>query len=146
MEKLQQTFKTTITPAQSKKFLTSKKDPKRSWPEHYLYFVAVSESCGGTRSLVLYNVVHYASSELRTAFMDKYEHPRTDYLRQEKELSYVAQCVKNDMRRGKAVGRDVVASVSDHRPREHTRKCNSCQKIGHIALNFKKEPRPEKLV
>ena len=36
MERLHQTFKTTITASQSIHLFTARKDPKRSWPEHYL--------------------------------------------------------------------------------------------------------------
>ena len=117
------------------KLLASKKDPKGSWTEHYLYLVAVSDACGGAESLVLDNVVQYASIELRTVMMAKYNHTRTEYVHQAEELSYFAQSVENDTRSGKAVGRDVVASISDHKPRADTSKCYSCQKIGHIALN-----------
>ena len=88
MEKLHQTFKKTITPAKSMKLLTSKKDPRKSWPEHYLYSVGVSD-CECAESLVLENVVQYTSSELRTVMMAKYDHTRTDYLRQAEELSSV---------------------------------------------------------
>ena len=41
--------------------------------EHYLHLVAVSDACGGAESLVLDNVVQYASSELRTVMMAKYD-------------------------------------------------------------------------
>ncbi|CAI5704016.1 unnamed protein product [Peronospora effusa] len=37
MERLHQTFKTTITASQSMKLFTAKKYSKRSWTEHYLY-------------------------------------------------------------------------------------------------------------
>ena len=97
--------------------------------------VAVSDACGGAESLVLDNVVQYASSELRTIMMAKYDHTRTDYLRQAEKLSHFAPSMENDMRSGKAVGRDVVASISDHKPRADTLKYYSCQKIGHMALN-----------
>ena len=41
------TFKTTITAAQAMKLFTANKESKRSWPEHYLYLVAVSDAAGG---------------------------------------------------------------------------------------------------
>ena len=99
--------------------------------------VAVSDACEGAKLIVLNNVVQYASSELRTVMMADYDFTRTDYLHQAEELSHFAQSVENDVRSRKAVGRDVVASISDHKPRADTRKCYSCQKIGHIALNCK---------
>lgn len=66
LSRLHQMFKTSITPAQSMKLLTSRKEPGRSWPEHFLFLVAVSDACGGAASLVLNNIVQYASEELRT--------------------------------------------------------------------------------
>ena len=44
MERLNQAFTTTITASQSMNLFTSKKDPKRTWPEHYIYLVAVSDA------------------------------------------------------------------------------------------------------
>ncbi|KAE9175563.1 hypothetical protein PF002_g28759 [Phytophthora fragariae] len=36
MERLLETYKTNITPAQAMKLFTASKDPKRTWPEHYI--------------------------------------------------------------------------------------------------------------
>ena len=57
MERIHQTFKKIITPTYSMKLLTSKKDPKISWPEHYIYLVAVNDACGGAESLDFDNAV-----------------------------------------------------------------------------------------
>uniref|UniRef100_M4C6P3 RxLR effector candidate protein n=1 Tax=Hyaloperonospora arabidopsidis (strain Emoy2) TaxID=559515 RepID=M4C6P3_HYAAE len=46
MGRLLHTLKTTITALQSMKLFTAKKDSKRSWPEDYLYMLAVN-ACGG---------------------------------------------------------------------------------------------------
>lgn len=48
----------------------------------------------GAKLLVRINVVQYASSELRTVMMAKYDHTRTDYLRQANELSCFVQSVE----------------------------------------------------
>eukprot|EP00644_Phytophthora_capsici_P000675 jgi/Phyca11/108962/e_gw1.16.313.1 len=57
MERMLETFKTNITPAQAVKLFTMPKDPKRTWPEHYMYLVAVSEASGGSAEyLVLNNI------------------------------------------------------------------------------------------
>ena len=47
MKLMLDTFKTTITAAQAMKLFVAKKEIKRSWPEHYLYLVAVSDAAGG---------------------------------------------------------------------------------------------------
>ncbi|OWZ21672.1 hypothetical protein PHMEG_0003732 [Phytophthora megakarya] len=46
MQRLLHNFVTKITLAQSMKMFTAPKSAKRSWTEHYLYLVAVSEACG----------------------------------------------------------------------------------------------------
>ncbi|KAL7691163.1 hypothetical protein Plhal304r1_c010g0040181 [Plasmopara halstedii] len=55
------------------RLFTARKDAKRTWPEHYLYLVAVSDACEGAGAQVLDNIVHYATSELRTVLMAKYD-------------------------------------------------------------------------
>ncbi|KAE9047516.1 hypothetical protein PR002_g990 [Phytophthora rubi] len=58
MEKMLETFKTNITPAQAMQLFTAPKDAKRTWSEHYKYLVAVSEATGGGAGyLVLNNIV-----------------------------------------------------------------------------------------
>uniref|UniRef100_A0AAV1UQE2 Uncharacterized protein n=1 Tax=Peronospora matthiolae TaxID=2874970 RepID=A0AAV1UQE2_9STRA len=44
MQRMLDTFQTTITAAQAMKLFTTRKEGKRSWPEHYLYLVAVSDA------------------------------------------------------------------------------------------------------
>lgn len=70
--------------------------------------MAISDACRGAESLVLDNGVKYVSSELGTVMTARYDHTRTDYLCQAEELSQFSQSVVNDMKSGKAVGRDVV--------------------------------------
>eukprot|EP00644_Phytophthora_capsici_P017110 jgi/Phyca11/46259/gw1.96.28.1 len=69
MQRLLHTFATKITPAQSMKIFTAPKSAKRSWTEHYLYLVAVSEACGGAENLVLDNIVHYAEPGMRVSML-----------------------------------------------------------------------------
>ncbi|KAG2978448.1 hypothetical protein PC118_g12279 [Phytophthora cactorum] len=58
MEKMLEAFKPNLTPAQAMKLFTAPKDAKRTWPEHHMYLVAISEACGGGADyLVLNNVV-----------------------------------------------------------------------------------------
>ena len=44
MWQLLATFKTTITASQAMKLFMQKKDSKRTWAEHYLYIVTVSDA------------------------------------------------------------------------------------------------------
>ncbi|KAG2771139.1 hypothetical protein PC116_g4790 [Phytophthora cactorum] len=91
MEKILEAFKTNLTPAQAMKLFTAPKDAKRTWPEHYMYLVAISEACGGGADyLVLNNVVQYASADLRTVLMAKLDGTRQDYLQQAEELAHFA--------------------------------------------------------
>ena len=91
MQRLLHTFATKITPAQSMKMCTAAKNSRRSWAEHYLYLVAVSEACGGADNLVLDNIVHYADTAMRVSMLSRLNLARTDCLRQAEELAHFAQ-------------------------------------------------------
>ena len=80
MERIPDTFKTTITPAQAIRLFTTKMEVTRSWPEHYFYLVAVSYADSGAEQQVLDNIVRYASSDLSTILMAKYQTHRVEYL------------------------------------------------------------------
>ena len=101
------TFKTSITASQAMKLFIQKKDFKRTWAEHYLYMVAVSEARGGADSLVLDNIVHHASPELMNGMRAKYDSTRLEYLRHAEELAHFAQSI--ELGSG-AIGREVVAA------------------------------------
>ncbi|GAB9476474.1 unnamed protein product [Globisporangium polare] len=133
VERLYLMFKTTTTSAQSTKLLTAKKNPKRSWPEHFLYLVAVSDATAGAETPVLENIVQYASLELRHVTVAKYDHNRIDYLCHAEELAHFAQAVEIDSCGGKAFGKEVVAHVSEQLSRGETRTCFKCQKAGNLA-------------
>ncbi|KAE9342847.1 hypothetical protein PF008_g9971 [Phytophthora fragariae] len=47
MERMPDGFKTSITPAQAMKLFTEPNDTKRSWIDHCMYIMAVSEATGG---------------------------------------------------------------------------------------------------
>eukprot|EP00644_Phytophthora_capsici_P018853 jgi/Phyca11/46671/gw1.174.9.1 len=99
MERMLETFKTNITPAQAVKLFTAPKDPKRTWPEHYMYLVAVSEASGGSAEyLVLNNIVQYASADLRMVLMAK-------------ELAHFAQAWELESGKGKNLGREVIGHI-----------------------------------
>lgn len=143
MQRLLHTFATKITPAQSMKIFTAPKNPKRSWTEHYLYLVAVSEACGGADNLVQDNIVHYADPSMRVSMLARLNLTRIDYLRQAEELAHFAQSTEIELR-GKHIGRDVVNTVHNERrdarkvrpdgrkDRQFVRKCYKCGKPGHI--------------
>lgn len=141
MERLLQTYKTTITASQSTQLFTARKDPKRSWPEHYLYLVAVSDACGGADQQVLDNIVHYASTELSTVLVAKYDNSRVDYLRQAEQLAHFAQSVELESRKGRALGRDVVALVDEVPTKRERRTCFGCGKVDHIEADCRSKTR-----
>ncbi|KAE9208587.1 hypothetical protein PF002_g19359 [Phytophthora fragariae] len=131
MERMLETYKTNITPAQAMKLFTASKDPKRTWPEHYMYLVATSEACGGGADyLVLNNIVQYASADLRTVLMAKVDGTRTDYLQQSEELSHFAQSWELEAK-GKNFGKEMVGAVGE-RQRKETRRCHGCGEVGHL--------------
>uniref|UniRef100_A0AAV1T532 Integrase catalytic domain-containing protein n=1 Tax=Peronospora matthiolae TaxID=2874970 RepID=A0AAV1T532_9STRA len=140
MQRLLHTFATKITPAQSMKLFTAAKSPKRSWTEHYLYLVAVSEACGGADNLVQDNIVHYADPAMRVSMLARLNLTRFDYLRQAEELAHFAQSTEIELR-GKHIGKDVVNNVRHVREktrngRKDNRKCYSCGKSGHIKAAY----------
>ncbi|CCI48058.1 unnamed protein product [Albugo candida] len=135
MQCLHQCFQTTITQTQATKLLTARKDPKRSWPEHFLYLVASSDARSGAEALVLKNIVQYASPDLSHVLMAKYDDNRMDYLLHAEELAHFAQAIKTGVRGGKATGKDVLLHVGEYQPRNDIRTCYNCNKFGHIALN-----------
>ena len=114
------------------KLFTAKKDMKRSWPAHYLYLVAVSDAAGGDEQRVLDNIVRFASPELSTILMEKYQTHRLDYLVHAEELAHFAQTIEMESRSGCALGREVVAHVEKSMFRMETRTCYVCGKSGHV--------------
>ncbi|GMG14877.1 unnamed protein product [Phytophthora fragariaefolia] len=131
MERTLETYKTNITPAQAMKLFTASKDPKRTWPEHYMYLVAISEACGGGADyLVLNNIVQFASADLRTVLMTKVDGTRTDYLQQSEELPHFAQSWELEAK-GKNFGKEMVGAVGE-RQRKETRRCHECGEVGHL--------------
>ena len=87
LQRLLHKFATKMTPAQSMKIFTVLKNSKRRCTEHYLFFVAVSEACGGSDNLVQDNILHYADPSMRVSVLARLYLTRIDYLRQAEELS-----------------------------------------------------------
>ena len=92
------------------KISTAPKSSKRSWTEHYLYLVAVSEA--GADNLVQDNIVHYADPSMRVSMLARLDLTRIDYLRQAEELAYFAQSTEIELR-GNNFGKDVVNTVDN---------------------------------
>ena len=128
MEQLHLTFKTTMTASQAMKLFRAEKEARRTWAEHFLYMVAVSDARGGADSLVLDNIVHHASPELMNVMRAKYKPTRVDVLRHAEELTHLAQAI--ELGSG-TVGREVVAAHVEEK-RQDTRTCLRCGRTGHV--------------
>ena len=98
MQRMLDTFKTTITAAQAIKLFTSNKESKMSLPEHYLYLVAVSDETDGEEQQVLDNIVRYPSPDLAMILMERYQTHRVDYFVHAEELSHFAQAIEMEAR------------------------------------------------
>ena len=90
--------------------------------------VAVSEARGGADSLVLDNIVHYASPDLQNVMRANYDPNRQDYLSHAEELAHFAQTI--ELGSG-SIGREVVAAGIEPK-RKDSRKCFACGKVGHV--------------
>ena len=134
LERLNDAFKTNVSSAQAIRMLGQRKDPRRSWPEHLLYLVAVAKAGNLSEDMVLESVVLNASHELKTALMAKYDAKRQDYLRHAEELVQFAQLIESTSGR---TGSRPMASHVDSReaPQRDSRKCHNCGKVGHIKRN-----------
>ncbi|KAK1939982.1 hypothetical protein P3T76_008305 [Phytophthora citrophthora] len=131
MERLLETFKTNITPTQAVKLFVEPKDPKRTWAEHCIYLVAISDACGGGGDyIILTNIVQYTSLEMRTVLKAKVDSSRSDYVQHVEELAHFAQAWETDQSKGKDFGREVVNAVKEHRLVK--RKCHACGEVGHF--------------
>ncbi|POM66265.1 Mitochondrial Carrier (MC) Family, partial [Phytophthora palmivora] len=131
MEQMLETFKTHITPAQAMALFVQPKESKRTWAEHFMYLVAISDASGGGADyMVLNNIVEYASEEMKLVLKAKVDNSRTDYLRQAEELAHFAQAWETNKPKGKNFGREVVNAVSERRT--ETRRCHGCGEVGHL--------------
>ena len=111
----------------------ARKEARRTWAEHFLYMVSVSDARGGADSLVLDNIVHHAPPDLMNVMRAKYDPTRSDYLRHAEELAHFAQSIKLG---SGAVGREVVAAHVETK-RQDTRTCFRCGRTGHVVSECK---------
>lgn len=56
-----------------------------------MYLTAVSDACGGTDSLVLDNIVHYADPHIRMTMLSRLDMHQIDHIRQAEELAQLVQ-------------------------------------------------------
>uniref|UniRef100_A0AAV1UE63 CCHC-type domain-containing protein n=1 Tax=Peronospora matthiolae TaxID=2874970 RepID=A0AAV1UE63_9STRA len=133
MGRLLETLRTTSTAGQSMELFSQKKEAKRSWAEHFLYLVAVSDPRGEADSLVLDNIVHHALPDLMNVMRAKYDPAWTDYLRHAEESTHFATSIELGFR---PVMCEIVAThVEASSKRKGSRKCFGCGKTGHIQAN-----------
>ncbi|OWZ04948.1 hypothetical protein PHMEG_00023061 [Phytophthora megakarya] len=131
MEQMLEIYKTHITPAMGMALFVQPKESKRTWAEHFMYLVAISDATGGGADyMVLNNIVEYASEEMKLVLKAKVDNSRTDYLRQAEELAHFAQAWETDRSKGKNFGCEVVSAVSERRT--ETRRCHGCGEVGHL--------------
>ena len=129
MGRMLATFKSSVTAAQSMNRFAQRKDPKRTWPEQFLYLVEVGDARGGADTLVSDNIVKQASAELGLVFKAKYDPIHIDHLRHAEELAHFAHSIETT---ATSIGQEAVAAhVDAPSQRKETRKCHGCGKIGH---------------
>lgn len=73
--------------------------------------------------------------------MAKYDNSRVDYLRQAEQLAHFAHSVELESRKGRALGRDVVALVDEVPTKRERRTCFGCGKVGHIEADCRSKAR-----
>ncbi|CAI5727526.1 unnamed protein product [Hyaloperonospora brassicae] len=106
------------------KLSSQRKDPKRSWPEHFLYLVAVGDARGGADELVLDNIVNFASAKLALVLKEKYDPNRVEHNRPAEDLAHFAQSIEPT---ATSVCREVVAAhVDTPVQRKESRSCYEC--------------------
>ncbi|EEY69486.1 Mitochondrial Carrier (MC) Family [Phytophthora infestans T30-4] len=98
MEYMHLSFKWALSTQQGMKLFGAKKDPSRSWNEHFLYLTALMMATNASTALALENIVKYADPDLRHALMAKCNITRPDPLQQANELAVWAQMMADEDR------------------------------------------------
>ena len=110
----------------------AKKEARRTWIEHSLYMVAVSDARGGADSFVLDNIVHHAPPELMNVMRAKYDTTRSDYL----PLSEVdALCTVDRAQQRHGQSRGCCGACRDEAL--YTRTCFRCGRTGNVESECK---------
>lgn len=79
------------------KLFTVPKSAKRSWTEHYVCVVIVSEICRGADNPVLDNIVYYADQAMRVSMLTRLNTTHTDNLCQAEGFAHFAQTVEPEL-------------------------------------------------
>ncbi|OWZ02905.1 hypothetical protein PHMEG_00025456 [Phytophthora megakarya] len=131
MEKMLEAFRRSITPAQAMDLFVEPKSSKRSWPEHYMYLLAVLDACGTLSDyMVLDSIVQYAVPSMKVVLMAKVDGTRMDHLQHAEEIAHFAQSWERNVK-AKGLGKQFVSAVSDGKQKE-TRRCHECGEVGHL--------------
>ncbi|OWZ00573.1 hypothetical protein PHMEG_00028205, partial [Phytophthora megakarya] len=130
-EKMLEAFRRSITPAQAMDLLVEPKSSKRSWPEHYMYLLAVLDACGTLSDyMVVGSIVQYAVPSMKLVLMAKVDGTRMDHLQHAEEIAHFAQSWERNFK-AKGLVKELVSAVSDGKQKE-TRRCHKCGVVGHL--------------
>ena len=78
LDKMSEAFRSNMTRAKANKLFMQKKDPRKTWTQHYLYLVALGDAIGGADAQVLESIVYYVNPELKTVMCAKMDARRAD--------------------------------------------------------------------
>ncbi|OWZ04657.1 hypothetical protein PHMEG_00023404 [Phytophthora megakarya] len=118
MEKMLEAFRRSITPAQAMNLFVEPKSSKRSWPEHYMYLLAVLDACGTLSDyMVLDSIVQYAVPSMKLVLMAKVDGTRMDHLQHAEEIAHLAQSWERNF---------------EAKGLKETRRCHKCGVVGHL--------------
>ena len=139
MNRMLEVYRTSIASSQAVQLFLAPKDPKRSWAEHYMYLVAVSEAAGGKDDMVVENIVKYASPSLRSVLMSRYNPRRFDFLAHAEELIQFAHMMDGPK---KVSGKDIVNYVGGGGGATKAIRCYNCNEEGHISRECSQPKKP----
>ncbi|GMF49894.1 unnamed protein product [Phytophthora fragariaefolia] len=138
MEQMHMSFRCHISTQQGMRLFGQRKEPSRSWNDHFLYLNALMAATNTSPALVLENIVKYAEPDLRHAMMAKVGMNRPDSLQQANELIVWAQMMADEDKFPKSFGKGLVGAMAvgtASESKKGMRKCFKCNEVGHLKLN-----------
>ena len=127
LDRLGGAFNSNMTMGKANKIFLGKKDPSKSWIDHYLCLLAVNDQVdGGFEYLVLENIVHHEAPEFRLVLMAKRDTNRVDYLKHAEELVHYACLIDT-------VSKPQTVKFVNQKEGTKGKKYFVCGKKGHIA-------------